>query len=73
MMDGLMKSKYVKREYECSERIDQLRIDSKTDAIRITSGDVMRVRISFWVEYTIHLKTQPLKWLFRGISQVRWM
>ena len=48
MMDGLMKSKYVKREYECSERIDQLRIDSKTDAIRITSGDVMRVRISYW-------------------------
>ncbi len=43
-----MESRYEKREYECRERIDQLLIDSRTDGIRITGGDVRNVRISYW-------------------------
>ena len=41
-------SRYINREYECRGSIDLIQIISRTDGIRIMSGDADQVKISYW-------------------------
>ena len=47
-MAGIMESKFEKREYICTGEVQSLSIISKTDGIRITSGDVKQMQITYW-------------------------
>ena len=70
-------SRYEQREYECREKTDEIYILSSSDSIKLLSGDVDKVKITYWErpgkhEYDLNESGGKLSLTRKDLKNVNW-